>query len=226
MRNGAARRRRGESLDALPSTILALDARSGELLWRNVTHDPPANLRVLHFLGMRAHDDWLAYSAEQKLLLTGKANKTYAWQAETGAQVWQQPRPGNQPLIMEPETFVNQAGHRYDIRTGKLVDGQTLFARGGCNYAVGGKHLLFVRSHCVAYVDIDSRQQYNLRNLRSGCSNSLVAADGLLNIPCFSAGCVCNYPIQTSLAMFHLPEAGAWYGTPRHQDVPMQGSGP
>ena len=46
---------------------------------------------------------------------------------------------GNQPLILGPETFINQACHTYDVKTGK---------------------------------------QFNIRSLRSGCSNSLVAADG------------------------------------------------
>ena len=97
--------------------------------------------------------------------------------------------------------------------TGSLLNGSALFRRGGCNYAVGGKNLLFLRSNCATYVDIDTKQEYAIRNLRSGCSNSLVAADGLLNAPCFSVGCVCNYPIQTSFAMFHLPESAAWHGT-------------
>jgi len=46
--------------------------------------------------------------------------------------------------------------------------------------------------------------------VRSGCSNSLVAADGLLNVPNFAVGCVCNYPIQTAFAMVHMPEAADW----------------
>ena len=37
--------------------------------------------------------------------------------------------------------------------------------------------------------------------MRSGCSNSLIAADGLLNVPNFAVGCVCNYPLQTSFAL-------------------------
>ena len=44
-------------------------------------------------------------------------------------------------------------------------------------------------------------------NVSSGCSNSTVPADGLLNVPNFAVGCVCNYPIQTSFAMVHMPEA-------------------
>ncbi|MCA9145871.1 MAG: PQQ-binding-like beta-propeller repeat protein [Planctomycetales bacterium] len=204
--------RRGEDVSTLPSTILALDARSGRELWKTVRADPPATLTSLHFMSLRTQDDWLAYSTDHDLVIGGKANQTFALNASSGEQVWRKPVRGQQPLILGPETFINQSGHTYDVRTGDLVSGEALFQRGGCNYAVGGKNLLFLRSNCATYVDIESRQEYAIRNLRSGCSNSLVAADGLLNAPCFSVGCVCNYPIQTSFAMFHMPESAEWHG--------------
>jgi outer membrane protein assembly factor BamB len=216
-------RRRGQNVATLPSTVLALDARSGRELWRTVRSDPPAKLTSLHFMGLRTQDDWLAYSTEKDLLLGGKANRTFALHADTGNLAWQNPVRGQQPLILGPETFINQAGHTYDVGTGELVSGSALFHRGGCNYAVGGKNLLFLRSNCATYIDIGSRKEYAIRNLRSGCSNSLVAADGLLNAPCFSVGCVCNYPIQTSFAMFHLPQSESWHGdVPRKQKVSVE----
>jgi hypothetical protein len=39
--------------------------------------------------------------------------------------------------------------------------------------------------------------------VRSGCSNSLVAADGVVSVPNFAVSCICNYPVQTSFAMYH-----------------------
>ena len=213
--------RRGVKVDKLPSTILALNARTGKPRWQTVQTDKPATLTTLHFIGMRTQDDWLAYSSDRNFLLTGKGNNTYALDAATGKEIWHKPMRGQQPLILGTTTFINQSGQTYDIKTGTLIDGTPLFRRGGCNYAVGNKNLLFLRSSCAAYVDIKSRKQYDLRNLRSGCSNSLVAADGLLNVPCFSVGCICNYPIQTSFAMTHMPEAAAWHGAdPINLDLP------
>ena len=206
-------RRRGQSLAAVSSTILAIDSRNGRQLWKTVRQDPPAKLTTLHFMGLRTQDDWLSYSSEQNLIIAGKSDRTFALNGSTGKPIWEKPIRGQQPLILGPETFINQSGHTYEVGTGNLLNGSALFRRGGCNYAVGGKNLLFLRSNCATYVDIDTKQEYAIRNLRSGCSNSLVAADGLLNAPCFSVGCVCNYPIQTSFAMFHLPESAAWHGT-------------
>ena len=113
-------------------------------------------------------------------------------------------------MMLARDQFINQAGHTYALRSGRLISGESLFVRGGCNYAVACEHLLLVRDRCASYVDLKTRAKYFLRNLRSGCSNSLVAADGLLNAPCFSVKCVCNYPIQTSFAMFHMPESADW----------------
>ena len=212
-----AMRRRGADVKTLSSTILALDTRTGREIWKAVRNDPPAVLTTLHFMGMRTQDDWLAFSVDHNLLLAGKANQTFALNATSGEEVWQKPIRGQQPLILGPETFINQTGHTYKVASGDLVSGAALFRRGGCNYAVGGKNLLFLRSNCATYVDIGTRKEYAIRNLRSGCSNSLVAADGLLNAPCFSVGCVCNYPIQTSFAMYHMPESASWHG-----DAPLK----
>jgi hypothetical protein len=84
--------------------------------------------------------------------------------------------------------------------------------RHGCNYAVVGAHLQFVRDAFVSYTDIGrpTFERYWLRNIRSGCDASLVAADGLLNVPNLAAGCVCNYPIQASFAMAYMPETAKW----------------
>jgi outer membrane protein assembly factor BamB len=207
-----AMKRRGIDTADLASTLLAINDRTGAEVWKKVVNAPPAVMDSLHFMSMRTRDDWLEYSVDHDLIIAGKGDRTFAVNASTGDDVWKAAMRGNQPLILGPETFINQAGHTYDVKTGKLISGAALFRRGGCNYAVGNVNLLFLRSNCAAYVDVKTGKQFNIRSLRSGCSNSLVAADGLLNVPCFSMGCVCNYPIQTSFAMRHMPETEAWLG--------------
>lgn len=205
-----AMRRRGEKTDGLQSNILALDARTGKEKWKQVLSNPPAEMSSIHFIGLRSSDDWLACAVDKGLLIAGKDSRTVALNLQSGETVWEKDSKGQQPLIITGDTFINQVGHTYETATGKVLNNERLFTRGGCNYAVGSENLLFLRDNCAAYVDIDSGEQFNLRNLRSGCSASLVAAGGLLNAPCFSVGCICNYPIQTSFSMYHLPEAGEW----------------
>ena len=202
-------KRRGNLPATSASTTIALDARTGVQKWRITKEYGYRAMTGRGPLAIRPYDDWLAYDAEHDLLLVGKVGQMTAIEAATGKDRWQA-SGGLQPLILAGDSVIDQAGRRYDIRSGKTVPGPALFQRGGCNYAVGNKSLLFVRNKCAAYIEVDTRKEHSLRNLRSGCSNSLVAADGLLSIPCFASGCVCNYPVQTSLALVHMPAAGDW----------------
>ncbi len=203
--------RRGKAPDKFRSVLYALDARTGELRWTrsyDYRHRPMTGRGPL---AIRPYDDWVAYHAESDTVLVGKLHAVHALDAATGASRWSSPHAGMQPLILRPDSFINQAGHQYDLATGKRLSQQPLFHRtGGCNYTVGSENLLFLRAKCATYVDLRTTTEHSLRNLRSGCSNSLVAAGGLLNVPCFSTGCVCNYPLQTSFAMYHLLEVADW----------------
>lgn len=202
--------RRGDAPATFPSKVLALDERTGEMRWQKQYDYKFRNMIGRGPLAIRPYDDWQAYSAQHGLLLTGKSSEMRAIDVKTGEEIWFSNNAGLQPLILGPDNFINQAGHRYEITTGKLLTKKPLFIRSGCNYTVGSDSLLFMRYKSVAYIDLKKEQQFNLRNARSGCSHSLVAAGGLLNVPSFSSGCVCNYPIQTSFSLFHMPEAGVW----------------
>lgn len=206
---GDQAQRRGDPDGPLPSTILALEARSGETLWSAVTENPHRTYQRGHWLGLRGNDDWLAYSEPADLLLVGKLGRAHAFEAGTGKKAWSEPI-GGAPWILCGETFINQAGQVYHVRTGKPAEKRFTFTRGGCNYAVANDHLLMLRGRSASSVDTASGEQQSLFAVRSGCSNSLVAADGVLSVPNFAVGCVCNYPIQTSFAMVHMPEAAQW----------------
>jgi len=194
----------------LPADVFALDARTGDVRWSAVTEAPYRICRTGSWTSIQSHDDWLCCSEASGLLLTGRHGQTCAFEAAGGKQVWQQNIGGGEPLIMRGDTFIHQGGGVFDVRTGKPAGKAFDLARGGCNYAVGCEQLLLLRDSSVCYVDVNTRTKYHLRNVRSGCSNSLVAADGLLNVPGFAVGCVCNYPIQTAFAMVHMPESAEW----------------
>jgi len=205
--------RRGATAETIPSTTLALQARTGDLIWKKSFDYGYRAMTGRGPLAIRPYDDWVAYNAEHDLLLSGKLHEIRALRADTGEEAWISKSAGTQPIILSSDTYINQAGHRFDVTDGKRLSTSPLFRRtGGCNYTVGNQNLLFLRNKCATYVDMEKQKEHSLRNLRSGCSNSLVAAGGLLNVPCFSTGCVCNYPLQTSFSMYHLPESEAWSG--------------
>jgi len=190
--------------EVLPCTVLALDARTGQTRWIAKKEIPFR--RTSKILA------WLAYSESCGLLLFGDYGRTCAFEVASGRQVWEAATPSfRQPWILRGETLIEQNGGQLDIRTGERIRGPQLpIGHFGCNYAVGCENLVLVRDASACYVEIGSRKKQHFYAARSGCSNSLIAADGLLSVPCFSVGCVCNYPLQTSFAMVHMPEAGKW----------------
>jgi hypothetical protein len=185
------------------STIMALDARSGKTRWSAVTTNQSSPHGPKNVIGIVERDDWLGYGRELKILLAGKTNEASAFDARDGKLLWCN-RIGNPPIIVCGEQFLNQQGQPFDLRNGKSLGPGLIFNKGGCNYVVANPHLLLFRDQSVSYIERASQKKQSLYAIRSGCSNSLIAADGLLNAPCFSVGCVCNYPIQTSFAL--VPE--------------------
>jgi hypothetical protein len=48
---------------------------------------------------------------------------------------------------------------------------------------------------------------------RSGCTNSIVPAGGILNVPYYFEGCTCSYPLPTALALYSQPETFEQWAT-------------
>ena len=199
--------RRGQPPEVLPSKVLALEGRTGKTLWSRARSQPTPLLE--HFMSIRARDDWLAWCEPLDLVLTGKGSEAAALAGADGKALWQR-RIGGAPWVVRGETFLDQGGQVYDAPSGSPAGRRRPIGRGGCNYLVGGASMLFLRDRSVCLIDAATEAKTHLFAIRSGCSNSLVAADGLLSVPNFAVGCVCNYPIQTSFAMVTMPEAGGW----------------
>ncbi|NOY82670.1 MAG: PQQ-binding-like beta-propeller repeat protein [Kiritimatiellaeota bacterium] len=226
---GARLVRRGVALSTVESTILALDARTGAVQWQQKITSPYENFPTGNWLGQRSRDDWLGYSSNNRVLLAGRSSNIYGLDADTGKKLWERKGGSAQPVIIRAKTCITQAGLVLDIRTGRQQMQRSLpMRKHGCNYAVVGTRLEFVRDAFVSYTDIGkpTLDRYWLRNIRSGCDASLVAADGLLNVPNLAVGCVCNYPIQTSFAMVYMPETAKWARPEPLAKAPKAVSGP
>jgi hypothetical protein len=117
--------------------------------------------------------------------------------------------------------IVNYLGEVFDLATGSRrtiehpLTGQpvpwTAFTRThGCNHPVASESLVLVRAGTPAFVDLSNFSGTNsLGGFRSSCQNNLIAADGVLSVPRY-AGCHCAYPLTTSLALVHMPDAEMW----------------
>jgi len=213
-------------------TIYALDARTGETLWK--TNDS-------------IFSTWLAYSAEHDVLLQASSRSKdraadepdrgmAAHRGSDGKVLWRiddsykgppiiyrdwvitqntggEAKKGNEPVAAEAKVF--------DLLTGKTImrehpmTGQTIpwtwLRFYGCNTSIASENLLTFRSASGAFVDLTAGQgTASIGGFRSGCTSNLIIANGVLNAPDYTRTCVCSYQNQASLALIHMPEVGYW----------------
>ena len=123
-------------------------------------------------------------------------------------------RPPGQKDDWKPKA--PQAGERTNPMT--LESEPRIFPKsygcdGGLDY---GLHYT-MRSGTPAFYDkqIESGT-INISGPRSGCTNSIIPANGLLNLPYFYDGCTCSYPLPMAVALVSMPpefEQWASWGT-------------
>jgi outer membrane protein assembly factor BamB len=82
----------------------------------------------------------------------------------------------------------------YTLTTGDSIGESTVWVRRGCTDLRAASNLVTTRyrGNC-AYIDLESRDITPLWNIRPACNNNLFPANGVLNIPCLTGGCECNY---------------------------------
>jgi malectin (di-glucose binding ER protein) len=128
----------------------------------------------------------------------------------TGDILWVSGYSGFMSLIVEGDAFYVH-DTKNDLLTGKLLTRGLYRSTKGCGGMIGSTNLLTFRSSTLAYTDLTTGAgTTNFGGARAGCTESLIAADGVLCAPNLAYGCGCGYPIYTSLALVNMPEAEAW----------------
>ncbi|MHC4679849.1 MAG: outer membrane protein assembly factor BamB family protein [Planctomycetota bacterium] len=89
----------------------------------------------------------------------------------------------------------------------------------GCEPGVDYGYMITMRSGTGAFYDKWFESGLvNITGIRSGCTNSIIPANGVLNVPYFYEGCTCGYPLASGLGMINMPEEFeqwmAWGETP------------
>ncbi|MEW6359146.1 MAG: PQQ-binding-like beta-propeller repeat protein [Planctomycetota bacterium] len=208
--------RRGGKSKVQPK-LLCLDIRKGDLLWEkegDVVFGTRLALSEPHGI----------------LLLSGRpgdgmrgevTDRLAAFSAKDGNVLWDEKIKGYRaPPILHGDTIIAQPG-AWDLRTGRPrmrtdpVTGEEVawsFTRNyGCNTVAGAKRLLTFRSASAGFYDLaGDGGTGNFGGFKSGCSINLIAANGVLAAPDFSATCTCSYQNQTSLGLIHMPENEIW----------------
>ena len=112
-------------------------------------------------------------------------------------------RPPGQKDDWKPDA--PQAGERTNpmtLETEPRVFPKSYGCDGGLDYGL----LYTMRSGTPAFYDkqIESGT-INISGPRSGCTNSVIPANGLLNLPYFYDGCTCSYPLPMAVALVSMP---------------------
>jgi len=218
--------------DADVRIVYALDAKTGEQLWRR-----PVDLTgccgdkmgaaysngLLFFFGNHGnHDAWRFREGGMKW------RRITALSAENGRMAWSRPlnyrtRPVivDDKIILEPQACDLQTGEiimREHPITGKKVPWEFLRPGHTCGTTAASAKGLFYRSACTAFYDLEHDNGVTIfGGYRPGCAISVIPAGGVLLSQEAAAGCTCSYPIRCTLAMIRKPQrAQPWtvYVTP------------
>jgi len=120
-------------------------------------------------------------------------------------------RPARWPFVREMEK-----GQMTNPITG-AIEARRFVKSYGCDGGNDYGHLITMRSATPAFYDkrIESGT-INISGPRSGCTNSIIPANGVLNMPYFYDGCTCSYPLPTGAALVSMPQTfeqwTAWGG--------------
>jgi outer membrane protein assembly factor BamB len=115
----------------------------------------------------------------------------------------QQYRPPTQKDDWKPETPV--IGQRINPLTGE-TEPRVIPKSYGCDGGVDYGHLYTLRSGTAAFYDKQLESgTIHISGPRSGCTNSIIPAGGILNVPYFFEGCTCSYPLPVGLALVSVP---------------------
>lgn len=123
---------------------------------------------------------------------------------EATAQQPSQYRPPTQLDAWKPKQPI--IGERTNPLTGKK-EPRTIPKSYGCDGGVDYGNFFTMRSGTPAFYDKRSESGVcNISGPRSGCTNSIIPACGVLNVPYFYEGCTCSYPLPAGLAMVNMPQ--------------------
>ncbi|HEQ60886.1 MAG TPA: hypothetical protein ENN74_04670, partial [Firmicutes bacterium] len=212
--------RRGIEPDIRPE-IRALDLHTGRVLWS---------------YSDQVFGTWLSYSEEEDLLLQcgrrgGRGapedeprDQMMVLRGRDGVDLWRRSERHTGPVGLhasQKRIIAGQNERSLDMLTGEphmrrnpisQVEELWRFNRTyGCGTQNVSRYLITFRSGAAGYYDLyQEGGTGNLSGFRSGCTNNLVAADGVLNAPDYTRTCSCSYQHQTSLALVHRPEVEMW----------------
>lgn len=226
--------RKGLSAPTEKYTLTAYDIETGRVLWEDANASKYNDTVFGSYLTYSEEYDILLQSTRpSRDTVAGESGKRFiAYRGSTGEILWdKEDQDGlyvDLPLlwndtIVSPARFWrdHEKAIHFDLLTGEVLtrtnpitgnEADLTWRRGyGCSHALGAQHLMTFRSGAAGYFDMTQLGGVgNFGGFKTGCTNALVVADGLLNSPDYTRTCNCAYSNQASLALIHMPELETW----------------
>lgn len=180
-------------------TLIALDAHTGSILWRNDRDIFGTQVAV-----SGKHGVLLMYYQAVKhgffKLPSEIGGRMAAFDAKTGTRLWDnRVEHKSRPLINGDVIYAD--GGAWTLKTGEPVPWN--FKRSyGCGQIAGSTHLLVFRSATLGYLDLtrDAGTE-NFGGIRPGCWFNAIVAGGMVLVPDGSSKCACSYQMRSWLAL-------------------------
>jgi len=193
--------------------LVSLDLSSGKILWRK-----PAELQAIQNM------IFLSY-ARERLVITGTKNAPFdkvkkvrydllAFDAVTGKQLWQNTQtPIPDHILQGPHgeqvqhsaivgDVIYNTGFACNLNTGEPITGWKWQKSPSCGTLSTSAKCAFSRFNSARMFDLKTGEYTDLTGVvRPGCWINIIPAGGLILMPEASAGCICGYSIQTSIAL-------------------------
>ncbi len=206
-------KKKGE-MDNTPAVLLAFELKTGLVRWRSED-----GIFGTFLSYSAAHDVLIECGRVARDTVSDEPKDMRAWRAADGKPLWKKNYSG--PGMIHGDTILLGEAKACDLMTGAPrgrihpITGLTVewtWARNyGCNTPAASEHLLTFRSGAAGYFDLaGDGGTGNLGGFKSGCTNNLIVAGGLLNAPDYTRTCICSYQNQASLALVPMPEAEMW----------------
>jgi outer membrane protein assembly factor BamB len=180
--------------------LLALDAASGEVRWKNDKEIFGTMLALSPEHGTLL----MSYQPTRFRLVSEIGGWMAAFATADGKRRWEKKANYESRPLINNYTIYAQGG-AWDLLTGE--ERKFDFRRSyGCGVLAGSRHMLLFRSATLGYYDVSGkRKTENFGGMRPGCWINAIAAGGLVLVPDASAGCQCSYLNQSWFALEPRP---------------------
>ncbi len=181
--------------------LLALDAETGQVLWKDDEDIFGTQLAVSEKYGVLL----MCYQpAHQASLDSELGDRMAALRTQDGSRIWEIPARYVARPIVNDRTIYAEPG-AWDLLTGEALP-FTLRRSYGCGIPAGSRNLLVFRSATLGYIDLTrSQQTENYGGIRPGCWVNAIPAGGLLLMADAASWCTCSYLNQATIALQPQP---------------------